>query len=138
MYLISSILQGIEAFHKTRSTLLLGIDGAGGAGKMTLATRLSSALAELGLLSVVVHFDDFYRPSIERAANSNREIDADFDWRRLRDQVLIPLRNGQATRYDRYDWTRGPREAANFVLEGASRRAARRAVDPGTRRAKGG
>src|SRR5208282_5131237 len=28
-----------------------------------------------------------------------------FDWRRLRDAALIPLRGGQHARYQRYDWS---------------------------------
>jgi hypothetical protein len=55
----------------------------------------------------IVEFDDFYLPSSERArraAGGDDEIAADFDWRRLRDQVLKPLSQDQPARYQRNDW----------------------------------
>jgi uridine kinase len=58
---------------------------------------------------MVVQFDDFYRPSAERAnrpAQGDTEIGGDFDWRRLRQQVLEPLIAGAPGRYQRYDWDR--------------------------------
>jgi hypothetical protein len=59
---------------------------------------------------VVVHGDDFYRPlpSAERlaldAAQGYRQY---FDWERLRDQVLQPLRSGGVSRHQHYDWGSG-------------------------------
>ncbi len=82
---------------------LVGIDGRAGSGKSTLARELASRLAD----AAVVEFDDFYRPGAERAAraaNGDSEIGGDFDWRRLRDQVLEPLIAGAPGRYQRYDW----------------------------------
>jgi uridine kinase len=81
--------------------VLVGIDGRGGSGKTTLAVSLGG---------VVVHGDDFYRPmpTAERL-----RLDAEggyhryFDWQRLRDQVLLPLRDGRPARYQRYDWPTG-------------------------------
>ena len=32
------------------------------------------------------------------------EIGGNFDWRRVRDQVLAPLRDDHPARYQRYDW----------------------------------
>nr|MBA3788149.1 uridine kinase [Actinomycetota bacterium] len=82
-----------------------GIDGRGGAGKSTLARRLEAAER----LVTVVEFDDFYRPSSERrlrAATGESEIGGNFDWRRLREQVLEPLSRDEAACYERYDWAR--------------------------------
>jgi uridine kinase len=80
---------------------VIGIDGPGGAGKSTLARRLSDHLAP----ATIVAMDDFYRPGAERAAAPEpRPLAADFDWERLLHQVLRPLHDGGA-RYQRYDWT---------------------------------
>jgi uridine kinase len=51
--------------------------------------------------------DDFFLPSRHRSCGSPSEkaIGSDFDWRRLREQVLKPLRQGRLARYGRYDWT---------------------------------
>jgi len=86
-----------------RRTSLVGIDGRGGSGKSTLAMELAALLPDV----TVVHFDDFYRAADERelrAASGDDEVGGNFDWQRARDQVVQPLANGEAARYQRYDW----------------------------------
>ena len=85
---------------RRRKTLLLGIDGCGGAGKSTLARALATVVPA----ATVVEFDDFYRPSGERQARRDREVGGDFDWRRVREQILVPLADDRPARYQRYDW----------------------------------
>ena len=76
--------------------VVVGIDGLGGAGKSTLARRLGA--------DAVVEFDDFYRPSATRLPPGDPDIGGNFEWRRLRDQVLLPLSRHEEARYQRYDW----------------------------------
>jgi len=76
--------------------VVVGIDGCGGAGKSTYARAIAGAL--------VIEFDDFYRPSATRLETGDPDIGGNFEWRRLRDQVLLPLRRGEEARYQRYDW----------------------------------
>lgn len=80
------------------------LDGPGGSGKSTLARELAAAYDGP---AAVVEGDDFYadladdyRASLD-AKGGYREY---FDWRRLRDQVLIPARQGRPIEYQRYDW----------------------------------
>ena len=70
-------------------TSWVGVDGFGAAGKTTLAADLARALPG----AVVVHVDDFARPSVQ-------------GWERDRfvAQVLAPLVAGRAARYQRWDW----------------------------------
>jgi len=70
-------------------TRWVGIDGKGASGKTTLATAVVAALPG----AVVVHVDDFARPSVET-------------WERDRfvEQVLTPLSQGRPARYERWDW----------------------------------
>jgi uridine kinase len=72
-------------------TLLVGVDGRGGSGKSTLA----GAIAEAVPGAVVVHVDDFAGPLVP-----------EWDWPRLREQVLDPLLSGRAARYQRWEWNR--------------------------------
>jgi uridine kinase len=67
---------------------------------------LRVTLDEANVPVSVVEVDDFFLPSSGRPCGGPLEkpIGGDFDWRRLRDQVLEPLRRGQNARYDRYDW----------------------------------
>ena len=69
--------------------VVVAIDGLGGAGKSTLAIRVSRALAGIP----IVHTDDF--------ATS----DCLLGWGpRMIEQVLDPLADGRPARYQRYDW----------------------------------
>jgi uridine kinase len=81
-------LARIAALPRDR-TVLVGIDGYGGAGKSTFA----AAAAQRVPSAVVVHVDDFAAPDIPQ-----------WDWDRLRAQVLLPLLAGRPGRYQRWDW----------------------------------
>lgn len=50
--------------------------------------------------------DDFYLPSakIVNEHPTNKSIGADFDWKRLLQEVLDPISNGIEGCYKRYDW----------------------------------
>ena len=103
--LFASIAGQLASPQPTGRPLLAGVDGAGGAGKSTFATHLAQGLRERGAAAEIVHVDDFYLPSAERnCRHRDDRVGADFDWRRLRDQVLVPLRSGQPASYPRYDW----------------------------------
>ena len=85
---------------------LVGIDGLGGAGKSVLADKIRQQL-EVGQIPVdTVHNDDFYLSSSSRSRLpwNLKPIGGDFDWMRLHDQVLAPLRAGLIAKYARYDW----------------------------------
>jgi uridine kinase len=94
------MLSLLRSAPRRSRTLLVGIDGPGASGKSTFARALAAAATEI----VVVEFDDFYLPSAARRARQDSEIGGDFDWRRLRDQVLAPLARDEPARYQRYDW----------------------------------
>ncbi|MGH3764585.1 MAG: uridine kinase family protein [Pseudonocardiaceae bacterium] len=89
----------------SKNPLLLGIDGQGGSGKSTLAREL---VGKFDRPAAVVEGDDFYRdmPDDERLKLGPAEgFEWYFDWQRLKEQVLVPVREGkQSLRYQRYDW----------------------------------
>jgi uridine kinase len=101
------LVRRLQVAAARRSAVLVGVDGQGGAGKTVWAAGLAEALQSLGLPAGVVHFDDFFLPSAERPHGTceTRTVGGDFDWRRLRDEVLVPLRENRVGRYERYDWT---------------------------------
>ena len=90
--------------RRTGARIIVAIDGAGGAGKSTLARGIEDAF--VGCVSIV-RCDDFYRPLSGATLSPQEAYDNYFDWRRLRDEALKPLRNGQTVRYQRYDWSTG-------------------------------
>jgi uridine kinase len=88
--------------------LVLALDGHGAAGKSTLAGTVAGATG-----AALVHTDDFFRPA--RAAGRGDPgrppgpppLASYYDWRRMRDQALGPLRAGHRARFRRFDWERG-------------------------------
>lgn len=77
----------LSSVPRRRATLLVGIDGPGGAGKSTLASTLSDK---------VVATDDFIA-----------EPWGWYDVERLRREVIDPLLRDEPARYQRMDWEHG-------------------------------
>ncbi|ALQ68374.1 uridine kinase family protein [Bacillus thuringiensis] len=96
------ILKWAQEKCTEQSLLIIGIDGCGGAGKSTLANKIKSNFSTV----TIVHMDDFYLPStkIVNENPTNKSIGADFDWKRLLQEVLDPISNGVEGCYKRYDW----------------------------------
>ena len=83
--------------------LVVALDGLGGAGKSTIARKLSE---RCNLISIV-RGDDFYAPMEEharRALTPECGYMRYFDWVRMRRELLEPLSRGDRARYQRYDW----------------------------------
>jgi uridine kinase len=64
--------------------------------------------------------DDFFIPSGDRPRGTHWEkpIGSDFDWQRLRSQVLEPIRKGQRARYEQYSWLRDELSSAVTIGPG--------------------
>ena len=87
------LLEAIEGVATSdMKSVLVAIDGRGGAGKTALAEWLESRLAK----AAVVHIDDFGHPGA---------VLDDWDWDRLRTQVLEPVTAGESTRFQINDWS---------------------------------
>ncbi len=86
-------------------TRLVAIDGPSAAGKSTLARQISERLG-----CPIIEGDDFYA-DIDDAERAELEAEEGyrhyFDWRRLRNEVLIPLSLGRPARYRPWDWSSG-------------------------------
>lgn len=92
--------------NRSSSGLMVAIDGRSAAGKSTLATGLTAHLPG----SVVVRGDDFYRvmdDDIRFLLDPRQGYEQDFDWERLRQEVIEPLRRDERARFRRYDWSSG-------------------------------
>src|SRR4051794_35706380 len=96
---VTQICQWV-AGHPSDRTVLIGIDGPGGAGKSTLADAIANSLEVRDV--EIVHVDDFYLSSRDRPPLKEHGIDVDLS--RLRHQIIEPLRRGELARYQRYDW----------------------------------
>jgi uridine kinase len=94
--------------------LVVAVDGRSGAGKSTLARQLLAAID-----AALVEGDLFYRdmPDDQRAVLTPEEgVARYFDWERLRDQALVPLRRGDAAGFRPFDWRRGVGLASPVIV----------------------
>ncbi|HEX8771193.1 MAG TPA: AAA family ATPase [Acidimicrobiales bacterium] len=78
---------------KTESPRLVAVDGRGGSGKTTFATRLARLLPAV----VVIEVDDFLNWS-----------DLDDWWPRVEDEAITPLLAGERARFRIRDWDTDP------------------------------
>ena len=81
----------------------VGIVGPNGSGKTTLAARLAERFPQ----SITVHTDDFYLPPSRRVTGWESIPCANMDIRRLRNEVVVPARAGQAFSYRAYSCREG-------------------------------
>lgn len=87
---ISEIITKIKSIQEIKEgPIIVAIDGVGGSGKTTLAEALIKNLKN----TIIVQLDDFYSPVLKKP-----------DLKRLENQVLIPLRNGQKAKFQLYEW----------------------------------
>ncbi len=101
---IRSRLTGIDA----RSPVMIAVDGHSAAGKSTFARRLADTLG-----AAMVPGDDFYRvmdPAERVRLEPWEGADRYYDWERMRDEALDPLRRGRSATYRPYDWGRNALE----------------------------
>jgi uridine kinase len=84
----NNISQGKDIF-------IIAVDGPGGAGKSFFVDQLSRFLDNYDM----VHFDDFYLPE----SNPER-IGSNFDWKRLKKEVLLPYKRYRKCTYQIYNW----------------------------------
>jgi uridine kinase len=102
---LQTILQVIFERATSGLLVLVGVDGGAGSGKSTFAQWLEIQIREKDIPVYTVHTDNFFRPSTQREnIIFPLAVVADIDWERLRDQVIIPLRTIEKTRFQLYDW----------------------------------
>jgi uridine kinase len=98
--------------RQPREPCVVAVDGHSAAGKSTFADALASRTG-----AALARGDDFYRvmDEADRAELAPAEgVELYYDWQRMRDEVLLPLRAGTPAQYHPYDWDSGSL-ASRFV-----------------------
>ncbi|MDR7856774.1 P-loop NTPase fold protein [Tissierella sp.] len=84
--------------YKLQKTLVIGIDGLGGAGKTTIVNLLNSQLQNKNYSPVILHIDDFIHPRNIRYNETKEEWDCYYNiqWRYdyLIKEILAPIKEG--------------------------------------------
>jgi para-aminobenzoate synthetase len=94
--------QRIHDLAQVTSPVIVALDGCSGVGKSTVAEWLAD---ELGGLRV--DQDDFYSGGELRdweRLTAHEKADREIDWRRVRDEVLLPLRAGRGASWRPFNW----------------------------------
>jgi uridine kinase len=99
--------------------LVVAIDGRSGAGKSTVASLLTDLLD-----AACVPCDDFFTADIpaagwEARTAAERASDA-LDWRRLRTEVIEPIRAGNTARWLAFDFAAGARPDGTYAMRAVS------------------
>ena len=81
-----------------KGRILLAIEGGSAAGKSTLGQLLQSVYN-----CTVCHMDDFFLRPEQRTPERLAQVGGNIDIERFLEEVLIPLKNGTAVYYRRYD-----------------------------------
>lgn len=95
-------MRRIQRLARTMSPAVVALDGRSGTGKSTLAEWMAGQLG-----GIRVDQDDFYAGGdIDewRRLTSREKADRVIDWRRVRGEVLLPLREGQGASWRPFDW----------------------------------
>jgi len=101
--------------RRQEGAVVVALDGRSGVGKSTLAAAVARDLG-----AAVVHGDDFYRDMSDadrRALSPAEGVDRYFDWERLRDEALIPLRERRAASFRCFDWAVGHGLGEGMTIE---------------------
>lgn len=96
---------------------VIAVDGHSAAGKSTFADAIAARTR-----ATIVRADDFYSvmaDDVRGRLSPQKGIDSYYDWRRMRDEALLPLRGGAAATYRPYDWESGQLAAERITVPAA-------------------
>lgn len=88
----------IEQLLKEKEYLILAIDGRCGAGKTTLAEKISERFD-----CSVIHMDDFFLQPFQRTQERLSAPGGNIDYERFEREVLIPLREKRDFSYRKFN-----------------------------------
>ena len=95
---IRTLLARIDRLMAERERVIVAVDGGSASGKTTLGALLQSVYT-----CPVFHMDDFFLRPEQRTPERFSEPGGNVDRERFLSEVLLPLRQGKAVDYRRFD-----------------------------------
>jgi uridine kinase len=96
--LVETIKKKIDELLTQKDRVVVAIDGKCTSGKTTLASKL----AEIYDCNVF-HMDDFFLRPEQRTPERFAEVGGNVDYERFQEEVLLPLKTGEAFSYRPFD-----------------------------------
>ena len=98
------------------SAIVVALDGGSGAGKSTLA-----AMIEKELDTALIPLDDFFVANIPDhkwdVFTVEEKLKHVFDWKRVREQIILPLVEGRPAKWHSFDFQSGLRADGTYGME---------------------
>lgn len=88
----------VKKLLETKTRVIVAVDGPSCSGKTTLAARLGEEFS-----AQLFHMDDFFLRPEQRTPQRYAEPGGNVDRERFLEQVLLPIRRGDAAVYSRFD-----------------------------------
>lgn len=113
---IDGVVNDIRRFSdEVIHPIVIAVDGGSGSGKSTVAERLGCQLQ-----ASLVPLDDFFSIHIpddkwDNFSTEDKLLNV-FDWQRIKDRVLIPLRNGLPVNWQNFDFLSGIQPDGKYKL----------------------
>ncbi len=93
-----AVFEEIKKLRSPDRTVIIGIDGLGGAGKSTVSESIKKIFAETDIQVTILHIDDFIHPRAVRYSDKVEEWECYYylQWRYdyLIHEIIKPIRSG--------------------------------------------
>ena len=93
-----AVFEEIKKMQSPDHTVIIGIDGLGGAGKSTVSEKIKNIFSEDGIQITILHIDDFIHPRAVRYSEKAEEWECYYylQWRYdyLTREIIKPIRSG--------------------------------------------
>ena len=93
-----AVFEEIKKLRSPHRTVIIGIDGLGGAGKSTVSESIKTAFADTDIIVTILHIDDFIHPRAVRYSDKAKEWECYYylQWRYdyLIQEIIKPIRSG--------------------------------------------
>ena len=95
------LLDRVKRLYHSKVSPFIGIDGFCGSGKSTIAATLKKELELFKIKTLIISTDYFIKPKRFRKVYASV---FDYDYKRLRDEVLVPLKASKKAKTRFYIW----------------------------------
>ena len=92
------VINQIDCLLTQKDRVIVAIDGKCTSGKTTLASKLAQIYD-----CNVFHMDDFFLRPDQRTPERFEEIGGNIDYERFQEEILLPLKSGEAFSYRPFD-----------------------------------